>query len=346
MLPIDTARSQVALRMQRTARSTGRYISQPNLRFDEFRSAFGSSFNVIEERDMHTMHTHSDHHLLSNLQVLAENLRAPRFASQARQARNILTRLPPTHRTRRRDLHTIDLLDPPTAFASLRSTLDILVLARQCSLATLNLRARSRGLDILRASLESLQQCDYAFGCEVFVVIVVNLNHRRVDACSETLDFDEGKEPVFRRVAGRDSEVVLDGLDDLVAAAASELTWGLFTPISIPAYMPSFASTYRRADLQVPLPNRIPIVHGVERRNLIHPHWRDLQYPRNLIHHAQARESMLSLSEVEDGHHGRLLVLGWVALEDLFDELIVLLCELEGDVRVVFGGITMLRLET
>ena len=54
---------------------------------------------------------------------------------------------------------------------------------------------------------------------------------------------------------------------------------------------------------------------------------------------------MLSLSKIKNWHHGRFLVLGWVAFEDFFDELVVLLCELEGDVGIVFGGISMLRIK-
>ena len=92
----------------------------------------------------------------------------------------------------------------------------------------------------------------------------------------------------------------------------------------------------------MPLPNRVTVVHSVERRNLIDTHWRHLQYPCNLIHHAQARKSMLSLSEIEDWHDSGLLVLGRVAFEDLVNELVVLLRELKGDVRIVFGGISML----
>lgn len=38
---------------------------------------------------------------------------------------------------------------------------------------------------------------------------------------------------------------------------------------------------------------------------------------------------MLALTEVEDGHHGRLLVLWWVSLQDLRNDLVVLLAELE-----------------
>lgn len=51
---------------------------------------------------------------------------------------------------------------------------------------------------------------------------------------------------------------------------------------------------------------------------------------------------MLSLSKIQQWHHSCFLVLWGVALQDLFDELIVLLGEFEGDVRVVVGSITML----
>lgn len=54
---------------------------------------------------------------------------------------------------------------------------------------------------------------------------------------------------------------------------------------------------------------------------------------------------MLPLSKIKDGHDGGLLVLGWVTLEDLFNELVILLRKLEGDVRIVFGGISMLPSE-
>lgn len=92
----------------------------------------------------------------------------------------------------------------------------------------------------------------------------------------------------------------------------------------------------------MPLPNRITIVHSIERRNLIHPHWWHLQYPRNLVHHTQACKSMLSLPEIENWHDSSFLILWRVAFEDLLDKLVVLLRELEGNVRIVFGGIAML----
>jgi hypothetical protein len=51
---------------------------------------------------------------------------------------------------------------------------------------------------------------------------------------------------------------------------------------------------------------------------------------------------MLSLSEIQKGHHGCLFVLGRIAFQDLIDELVGLLCELEGDAGVVLRGISML----
>jgi hypothetical protein len=51
---------------------------------------------------------------------------------------------------------------------------------------------------------------------------------------------------------------------------------------------------------------------------------------------------MLSLSEVQQGHHSRFLVLWGVSLQDLINELVILRCELEWDVRIIFGGVAML----
>jgi hypothetical protein len=93
------------------------------------------------------------------------------------------------------------------------------------------------------------------------------------------------------------------------------------------------------------LPNRTPVVHSIERSNLIDSHWGHLQYPSHFVHHAQAGESVLTLPEIEDRHHGGFLVLWGVAFEDFLDELLVLRREFEGDGRIVFGGIAMLEEE-
>lgn len=102
-------------------------------------------------------------------------------------------------------------------------------------------------------------------------------------------------------------------------------------------------NTYSGADLQVVLSNGIAVVHSVERGDLVHAHGRHLQDPRDLVHDAETREASLALSEIEQRHHGGLLVLWWVAGEDLLDERIVLLAELEGDAGVVLGGVAVLH---
>jgi hypothetical protein len=88
--------------------------------------------------------------------------------------------------------------------------------------------------------------------------------------------------------------------------------------------------------------DRVPVVHGVECRYLVHSHGRHLQYPRNLIHDADAAESVLALAEVEERHDGGLLVLRGVPGDDLFDERLILRREFEGNLEVVLGSVAML----
>jgi hypothetical protein len=91
--------------------------------------------------------------------------------------------------------------------------------------------------------------------------------------------------------------------------------------------------------------DRVPVVHGVECRNLVYSHGRHLQYPRNLVHHTDAAESVLALSEIEERHDGGLHVLRGVAGDDLFDKFLILRGEFKGNFEVVFGRIAMLQVE-
>lgn len=84
------------------------------------------------------------------------------------------------------------------------------------------------------------------------------------------------------------------------------------------------------------------VVHGVKGSNLINTHRRHLQQTSNLIHDADARETVLSLTEIQQGHDGRLLVLWGVSAQDLFDELLIGGIEFEGDVGVVVGAVAVL----
>jgi hypothetical protein len=115
--------------------------------------------------------------------------------------------------------------------------------------------------------------------------------------------------------------------------------------VSISLQNPSIVDrkmAYRRANLYEELPNRIPIVHGVECSDLVDTHWRYFQDPGNLIHDADTCVAMLSLAEIEKRHNGRFFVLRRIAFKDLIDEGEVLCGELEGDGRVVFRGISVL----
>ena len=64
-------------------------------------------------------------------------------------------------------------------------------------------------------------------GRKVLVIVVVDLDHGRVDTGTQTLDFNEGEEAVFRGVARGDTQVFRNGFDDLGATAATELAWCL-----------------------------------------------------------------------------------------------------------------------
>jgi len=90
---------------------------------------------------------------------------------------------------------------------------------------------RARGGDLRDSSgggvLKSCQEGLDGLGSQVFVVVIVDLDHGGVDASAQALDFDVCEEAVFSGVAGGNSEVLGDGLDDRGTTAATELAWGL-----------------------------------------------------------------------------------------------------------------------
>jgi hypothetical protein len=94
----------------------------------------------------------------------------------------------------------------------------------------------------------------------------------------------------------------------------------------------------------VELAHGVPVVHGVESRNFVYTHRGHLQYPRNLVHDADAAESVLALSEVEERHYGGLLVLRGVPGDDLLDEFLILWGELEGDFEVILRRVAVLQI--
>jgi hypothetical protein len=119
----------------------------------------------------------------THLQVLPRRLNTPRLARQARQPVTVLARVPSAQGSR---------LWHVGGLADVRGAL---------------LQGREQRLDRL--------------GRQILVVVVVDLDHGRVGACTQALNLDKGEEAVGGRLALLDAEVLGYGLDDLVAAAAA-----------------------------------------------------------------------------------------------------------------------------
>lgn len=172
--------------------------------------------------------------------------------------------------------------------------------------------------------LQSLQQLHSRLGRQVLVVVVIDLHHRSVDTGAQALDLEQAEDLVLGHVATVDPEEFLARLHDLVAAAAAQ------------------HARCRRAHLHKVFAHGRAVVHGVERRHLVHSHRWHLEHPSDFVHDGDRRESVLALAEVEQRHHRRLFVLWWVAFEDLIDESQVGFVEFEGDGGVVIRGVSVL----
>jgi hypothetical protein len=74
----------------------------------------------------------------------------------------------------------------------------------------------------------------------------------------------------------------------------------------------------------------------------VNPHRRNLQNPRHLVHDRDGAKPVLSLTQVQQRHGRRLLVLRRIPLQYLIDQTQVLLAELERDRRVVLRRVSVL----
>ena len=88
----------------------------------------------------------------------------------------------------------------------------------------------------------------------------------------------------------------------------------------------------------------LAVVHGVECGDLVDAHGGHLEQASDLVHDADAGEAVLSLTEVEEGHDGRLFVLWGVSGEDFLHELLVHGVEFEWNVEVVLRRVAVLSL--
>jgi hypothetical protein len=113
-------------------------------------------------------------------------------------------------------------------------------------------------------------------------------------------------------------------------------------PKQIPYFLLYGGTSYSRAKLNKELPNRVAVIHCVKSSNLVDAHRGHLEQAGDLVHDTDAGEAVLALAQVQQGHDGGLFVLRRVAGDNLFDELVVLFGELEGDRGVVLGGVAVL----
>lgn len=103
--------------------------------------------------------------------------------------------------------------------------------------------------------------------------------------------------------------------------------------------------SYRCAKLDEEFADRFAVVHCVESCDFVDAHRGHLKEAGNLVHNADASVTMLTLAKVQERHDSSLLVLRGVTSDDLFDELVVLLGKLEGEGRIVLGGVAVLDRE-
>lgn len=84
--------------------------------------------------------------------------------------------------------------------------------------------------------------------------------------------------------------------------------------------------------------------HGVERRDLVHPHRGHLEHLCDVVHDRDAGPPLvLLLRDLEQGNDGGLLVLGRVLCDDGLGDFLVLCRELERDLGVVVRRVAVLR---
>ncbi|KAA8495237.1 putative methionine--tRNA ligase [Porphyridium purpureum] len=153
------------------------------------------------------------------------------------------------------------------------------------------LGAHARMTTVLRAVrqrltfLERLQDFHCRFRRQVFVKIIVDLDHGCVDASPKALHLHKMEKAVWRIASHFDSQVLFTSFEHFVAAANH--TWR------------------RSAHLDVVFPDFLAIIHGVECSHLVDTHRRHLKNVCNLIHGSQGKpSSALSLRKIERGNHG------------------------------------------
>ena len=138
--------------------------------------------------------------------------------------------------------------------------------------------------------------------CEPFVIVFVDLHHRRGATGGKAFDRSEGKESVGRRLTRSDSEFRLDPPDDRIR--------------------PGQRAHQGFADLEMKFPHRLEIEHRIERGCLIDLGRGQTQEPRDLLHRRFGHEALVLLRQVQQWNQRRAL--HRIPAQDLVDFLLIL----------------------
>jgi len=161
------------------------------------------------------------------------------------------------------------------------------------------------------------------FGGQIFVEIIVNGHHGSVATGSLALDLYDGEFAIFGGVTWVDAtEVLGDRLENIRRAA--EHAWRCRT------YLYKVGA------------NGFPIEHSVERGDFVDTHGRKLEKLGDIVHHTDARPSLvLPLAQVEKGNDRCLLVLWWISRYYFLRSLQVVRGEFKRDLGVVVCSVAV-----
>ncbi len=160
------------------------------------------------------------------------------------------------------------------------------------------------------AAAKGLDQLRRRFGRQVFVKILVDLEHRRVGAGAEAFDLGPGEHAVGgRRHLRRADQLLADG-HHVVGAAQR--------------------AGRRGADLEMEFADRGEIEHRVEGRDLQHADERHVEAPADGLDHRMGDPAFLLLADPQRRDNRRSLAARRIFRDLLFDAREVFEIELEG----------------
>lgn len=140
---------------------------------------------------------------------------------------------------------------------------------------------------------------------ETLVEIVVDLNHGRVGAGSEALDLEEREHAVRGNFSLSDADVLQYRLFDFLRTTDH--------------------AGRGAAELNEEFSHALSVEHGVERRDLVHLHVRDLTNLSDLFHHSQtAKVIVLALSQIQQRNDSALFEVLRIATQDRVHFFVVL----------------------